>query len=158
MKLYLVQHGEALAKAVDPDRPLSERGRADVGRLAGFLERAGVRAARVIHSGKARARQTADLLARAMAPAGVGEVHAGLGPNDPPDAFAAEARAWSDDVVVVGHLPFMGKLAARLVTGRDEVDAVAFQPGAMVCLERAEGAEGAAWTIAWMLCPELLAG
>ena len=155
MKLYLVQHGEALAKEVDPDRPLSERGRADVGRLAGFLERGGVSAARVVHSGKTRAQQTADLLARAMAPGGVSEARTGLGPNDPTDALAAEARAWSDDVVVVGHLPFMGKLAARLVSGRDDLDAVAFRPGGMVCLERAEGA---AWTIAWMLHPELLAG
>ena len=155
MKLYLVQHGEAIPKEVDETRPLSERGRADVGRLAAFLERGGVRAARVVHSGKTRAQQTADLLARALAPGGVSEARTGLGPNDPTEALAAEARAWSDDVVVVGHLPFMGRLAARLVTGREDAGVAAFQTGTMVCLERAEGD---AWTIAWMLRPELLAG
>ena len=34
MKLYLVQHGEAKSKAEDPQRPLTERGREDVARVA----------------------------------------------------------------------------------------------------------------------------
>jgi len=34
MKLYLVQHGEANSKAEDPQRPLAERGRGDVARVA----------------------------------------------------------------------------------------------------------------------------
>ena len=64
MKLYLVQHGEAHAKNVDPERPLTERGHGDVARLAAFLSRAGVRVERVIHSGKLRAEQTAGVLAK----------------------------------------------------------------------------------------------
>ena len=47
MKLYLVQHGEACAKDVDPQRPLTEQGRADVDRLARLLASAGVRVERV---------------------------------------------------------------------------------------------------------------
>ena len=155
MKLYLVQHGDALAKDADPDRPLSERGRADIERLAGFLARRGVRAARVLHSGKTRTRQTAEPLALAMAPGTVSEARAGLDPNDATHALAAEAGGWSDDAVVVGHLPFVARLAARLVTGRDDASIVAFEPGAMVCLERADDG---AWAIAWMLRPELLGG
>ncbi len=42
MRLYLVQHGEAVTKAVDPDRPLSEQGRADVERLAIWMGAQGV--------------------------------------------------------------------------------------------------------------------
>ena len=71
MRLYLVQHGEALPKQVDPERPLSERGRSDVARVADFLKGAGIRVTRVAHSGKTRARQTAELLAsfvRRLAP------------------------------------------------------------------------------------------
>ncbi len=153
MKLYLVQHGEALPREADPDRPLSETGRADVGRLADTLARREVRAGRVVHSGKTRARQTADALARAMTPGAASEARTGLDPNDPTDAIAAEAAGWTGDVVLVGHLPFMARLASRLVTGRDDSGVVAFRPGAMLCLER--GDDGA-WSIAWLLRPEVV--
>ena len=55
MTLYLVQHGEAKAEAEDPERPLTARGRDDIGRLAALLARIGVRVARLEHSGKRRA-------------------------------------------------------------------------------------------------------
>ncbi len=150
MRLYLVQHGEALTKERDPDRPLSGPGRADVERLADFLAKRGVRAQRVLHSGKTRARQTAELLARALG--GDCERRSGLAPNDPTGDVAQEASAWTGDVVLVGHLPFMGRLAARLVAGREDACVAAFRPGGMLCLERGE--EGG-WEIAWMLRPEL---
>ena len=153
MRLYLVQHGEALPKERDPDRPLSEAGRANVEHLAGFLAGRSLRVARVLHSGKTRARQTADALARAMTPGAASEARTGLDPNDPTDAIAAEAAGWTGDGALVGHLPFMDRLASRLVTGRDDSGVVAFRPGAMLCLER--GDDGA-WSIAWLLRPEVV--
>ena len=53
MKLYIVRHGDALSGERDPDCPLSARGRVDAERLAGLLRAGGIRAARVVHSGKA---------------------------------------------------------------------------------------------------------
>ncbi len=153
MRLYLVQHGEALAKEVDPERRLSEGGRRDVRRLAERLARSGVRVPQVLHSGKARARETAELLAAALAPGGAVEAATGLGPNDPAAAFAATLGGRGEDLLVVGHLPFMARLASRLVAGREEPALVAYQPGSLVCLE--SGA-GGGWTLAWMLRPELL--
>ncbi len=153
MKLYLVQHGEALPKEVDPERPLSDRGRQDAERLAGFLAGRGVRASRVWHSGKTRARQTAELLAAAVAPGAEAEARAGLAPNDPAEAFVETLAAWREDAMVVGHLPFMARLVTRLVTRSDDGRTVAYLPGSLVCLERDE--EGS-WAIAWMLRPELM--
>ena len=153
MRLYLVQHGEALPKERDPDRPLSGPGRADVERLVDFRAKRRVRARRVRHSGKTRAQQTAELLARALG--GACEGRSGRAPNDPTGDVAQEASGWTDDVVLVGHLPFMGRLAARLVAGREDPGVAAFRPGGMLCLERGE--EGG-WTISWMLRPELLHG
>ena len=71
MKLYLAQHGEACAKDIDPERPLTDQGRDDIERLAAFLARAGIQVERVIDSGKLRAAQTADLLAAAVAVVGL---------------------------------------------------------------------------------------
>lgn len=153
MKLYLVQHGEALAKEVDPERPLSDRGRQDTERLADFLAARGLRVSRVWHSGKTRARQTAELLAANVAPGVEAETRPGLAPNDPADVFAETLAAWREDAMVVGHLPFMARLVTRLVTRSDDGRTVAYLPGSLVCLERDE--EGS-WAIAWMLRPELM--
>lgn len=154
MRLYLVQHGEALSKEADPERPLSEKGRNDARRMAEALGRAGVRAARVLHSGKPRARETAELLAQTIAPGVRGAERAGLDPNDAAEPFAREVAGWQEETLVVGHLPFMERLAARLVSGQEGRPVASFRPGTVVCLERDEEAR---WAIAWMLRPELLA-
>ena len=153
MRLYLVQHGEALPKEIDPERPLSKEGRAGAERLAHWLGNRRIRVSRVLHSGKTRARQTAEPLAAALAPEAAVAARPGLGPNDATEAFAGEVGGWREDVLVVGHLPFMDRLVARLVTGREDAAIVAFRPGAIICLERAESG---AWSVAWMLRPELL--
>jgi len=70
MRIYLTQHGEALAKDVDRERPLSEQGRADVQRLAEVLREKGVRVEQIWHSRKTRAEQTAALIADAILPHG----------------------------------------------------------------------------------------
>ena len=124
-------------------------------RLADLLGRSGVRVARVVHSGKTRARQTADAFAQALTPGRQSEAGVGLHPNDPTDTLADEAGRLGDDMVVVGHLPNVGKLVARLVSGREDAGVVAFRPGAVVCLERGEDGS---WTIAWMLYPDLFGG
>ncbi len=133
--------------------PLSDQGRQDAERLARFLADRGVRMSQVWHSGKTRARQTAELLAAAVAPGMKTEARAGLAPNDPTEAFAETLAAWREDAMVVGHLPFMARLVTRLVAKSDDGITVAYLPGSLVCLERDE--EGA-WAIAWMLRPELM--
>ncbi|MBL8661128.1 MAG: phosphohistidine phosphatase SixA [Rhodospirillales bacterium] len=156
MKLYLVQHGEAIAEAEDPERPLSAAGRADVGRLAAFLGNANVAVVRIVASGKLRARQTADALAGLLTRNGaVSEVMTGLRPGDTTEWLADVAEQWRDDSLVVGHMPFLGKMTARLVTGREDDDIVAFTPGTVVCLERQMVDK---WSIAWVLAPMLLEG
>ena len=155
MKLYLVRHGEALAKEVDPDQSLSEAGRANVERLAAFLDRRGLRAERILHSGKARARQTAEILAKTMADAGACAARDGLAPNDPTAPIADELEGLREDTVLVGHLPFMGDLAARLVVGSEDVIVAAFRPATMVCLEHDAGS---GWHVAWMLRADMCDG
>jgi len=152
VKLYLVQHGDSLPKETDPNRPLSKKGRADVTRLAAFLK-GRVRAARTIHSGKTRARQTTELLAAAIAPGQKIEVLSGIDPMDPTAPVAEQVQHWNEDTLIVGHLPFMCKLVARLVNGAEEPGIVAYQPGSVACLERSDDGR---WTVVWMLRPELL--
>jgi phosphohistidine phosphatase len=155
MKLYLMQHGEALPKEVDVERSLSEQGRSDVGRTADFLRSAGIEVARVAQSGKTRARQSAEILASAVLRGGTPELLDGIDPKDPVMPFADLVSVWDEDSLVVGHLPFMSRAVCLLLTGDEEHAAVDFRPGSLVCLEREEGGP---WGLAWMVRPELFPG
>jgi len=155
VKLYLVQHGEALPKTEDTERPLSEAGQRDVQAMAAFLEAAGIRVERVWHSGKRRAEQTADILARSVLPKGKAVAIQGINANDAVGEFSADADVWEEDTVVVGHLPFMSRLVSLLTHGDPEHAVVAYSPGSVVCLERLASHH---WAMLWMQRPELLAG
>lgn len=144
-----MQHGEARPESEDPARALSARGRQAVERVARAAARSGVRPAWVAHSGKLRARQTAEILAEALRPPrGLREV-AGLAPLDDPGTALAALEREAEAQMLVGHLPHLGRLASRLVVG-NESEIIAFRMGAIVCLVQREGA----WRVAWILTPE----
>ena len=152
MRLYLVQHGEAAPKQADPERPLTPQGRTDVAGLADFLRTRGVTAARVVHSGKLRAAQTAEILAAALAPGVTPEAESGLDPKDPVGPFAARLAGRREDAIVVGHLPFMARCVAVLVAGSEDAELVAYRPGSVVALERQDDG---GWQIVSMIRPDL---
>jgi phosphohistidine phosphatase len=154
MDLYLMQHGEATAEAEDPARPLTPAGRATVEQVAGHAGASGVRIQRCLHSGKLRAEQTAQLLARAVA-GGQVEHHEGLAPNDPVAPVAAWLRQAADEsIAVVGHLPFLDRLASLLVAGDEEGQVIRFQMGGLVKLVPKRDRPG--FVVAWALSPEIL--
>lgn len=154
MRIYLTQHGLAVPKDIDPDRPLSEQGRGDVRRLADFLDKAGIRVGQVLHSGKTRAEQTAAILADGLLPERQPQPHAGLGPKDPLEKISPEIVFWTLDTLIVGHLPHLGRLASLLLVSDPDRPLLTFQPGSIACLEK--DTEGH-WVLAWMVRPELLA-
>jgi phosphohistidine phosphatase len=159
MRIYLMQHGAARSKEEDPDRPLTDQGRSDVRRVAERLAAPGPH--RLLHSGKTRARQTAEVLAGGLEDArGTRppvEEAAALGPVDDPSPWAERlASAEADGTLLVGHLPFMEKLAARMLAEREAPPVVRFQKGGILCLERNdEGGDGGAWAVRWFVTPEL---
>ncbi len=153
MRLYLVRHGDAVSEEVDPERRLSENGRADVQRVAAFLAGAGVRVPVILHSGKKRAEQTAGLLAGSVGTGVQPEQVSGIDPFDPTAEFAQTVNEWTTDTMVVGHLPFVGKLVSRLVVKDESASTVLFPAGTVVCLECDQHGR---WSIAWMIRPELL--
>ncbi|MDJ0848388.1 MAG: histidine phosphatase family protein [Myxococcota bacterium] len=61
MRVYLVQHGLAKSKDLDPARPLTDAGRDEAERVARAVAAAGVDPALILHSGKSRAEQTAEI-------------------------------------------------------------------------------------------------
>jgi phosphohistidine phosphatase len=153
MKLYLVRHGDALAPDVDPERPLSEAGRRQVARMAEFLRGRGIGVERVLHSGKARAQETAAALAAIVAPDATPEVRDGLSPNDPVAPLAEAIAAWREDTLIAGHMPHLARLASLFLAGREVPSGFDFEPAATACLERNEAG---AWALVWFVGPSLL--
>lgn len=152
MKLYLAQHGNAVSREEDPERPLSDQGEQDVRSMASRLGDAGIHVGRVWHSGKPRAVQTAEILAKRVLAGRKIEFIKGLAPNDPVAEFASDADVWDQDTLVVGHLPFLSRLVSLLMVADAEHELVRFSPGCLVCLERHDAD---CWVIAWMLRPGL---
>ena len=153
MNLYLVQHGQSKPEEEDPERRLTHKGIGEVQKVAKFLSSLKLEVNVVWHSGKPRARQTAELLAEAIGASDGIEQHEGLGPKDKVAPTKKALEQSGGDMMIVGHLPFLGKLVALLVTGNDENEVVQFQFGSVVCLEQRDGGK---WKVAWMIRPELL--
>ncbi len=139
MRIYLVRHAEAAAPHGETEPVLTANGLRQAQSAAESAVRAGVRVERIVHSGKRRAEQTAEILARSLAPrAGVSKME-GLSPND--DVFAV-ARFIEDQelpLILVSHLPMLDRLVAVLVAGDPEQTLVGFTTAQMVCLEGEEG-------------------
>jgi phosphohistidine phosphatase len=152
MKLYLMQHGEAKTKEEDPERPLTDRGKGDVGRVATCIARAGIQIDQIRHSGKRRAEDTANIVAQHLHTQEIVVAVSGINPNDNVEPIAETLHSEKQSVMLVGHLPFLSRLASYLLTGNAEQVLVQFQMGGIVCLER----QGENWIIRWMVVPALV--
>ncbi len=150
MRLYLVQHGDALTKDVDPDRPLSEQGRADISRLVAWLVSSDVAVSRICHSGKTRARQTAELLGSVLEAGGKIHPAEGLGPNDPPEVLLQQLQIVDEDTLIASHLPFVARVVSQAVAGSPDLQLVEFRPGSIAVVERDESG---AWHLIYFACP-----
>ncbi len=155
MSVYLMQHGNPVPKEEDPDRPLSDQGKGDVERVAEFLKKSGVEVGEALHSGKTRARQTAEIMLSKLNPEIQAQKRAGLSPLDDVKEIAARIKTAEKDLLIAGHLPHLAKLASLLVAGDEAVPVVKFQQGGVVCLQKDEGDD---WSVAWMVIPEIIKG
>ena len=154
MIIYLMRHGKYVPKDVAPERPLSEEGQHDVKRMAQCLKRYGINVDAILHSGKTRAMETASLMGETLNPGIIPRLEKGLSPMDDVDSIAGLINDCEETLLIVGHLPHLGKLASLLITGNASASIVNFQQGGVLCLQRVEQA---GWAISWMLHPELIA-
>lgn len=153
MRLILVRHGEAAPAQVDPSQGLSEQGVRNVEKVAAWFSRIGLRPDVILESGKKRAAETAEILARAVSFGRKPETVRGLGPQDPVEGAMEKLDFLEGDVFMVSHLPFLSRLVSRLLVGREEPELVRFLPASAACLERTPDRR---WTLLWMVAPEVL--
>lgn len=152
MAILLVQHGLAKSKEEDPDRSLNEQGILETRKAAAWLGIQTMDLVQIRHSGKKRAAQTAEIFAEQTSLGqGVTPVP-GLNPKDDVQAYASQLQGQDGNIMLVGHLPFLDKLAAFLVTGRQEQSIVRFVNSGVVCLEEQQ----AQWSVIWAVVPQIL--
>ena len=153
MHVYLVHHGKAKAAEEDPNRGLTDEGRIEIERLAEFLSELRITVSLILHSGKARAEETAHLLAESIRCTS-GPCHVqGMEPTDDPSTMANFLKVYTDDVLMVGHLPHLERLTSLLLTGSPDRRPVVFRNGGVVCLQKEAGG---LWSLIWAIVPELL--
>jgi phosphohistidine phosphatase len=153
MHLFLVQHAEALPKQENLERPLTAEGRGNAAAVAAMCGKLGLAVHQIQHSGKTRAEQTARIVAEALSPPGGVVQVDGLGPRDEVEPVAARLIDNAEPVMLVGHLPFLERLAACLLTGDPERTIIQFTNAAIVCLV----GEGDRWQVRWIITPEIAA-
>ncbi len=125
MDLILWRHADArdssdgdLAAELDLERPLTSRGERQAARMADWLNRFLPDTTRILCSPARRCRQTADALGRKY------RVVDTLAPGASPHQALAAAR-WPDSrepVLLVGHQPTLGHLAAYLMAGASALE------------------------------------
>jgi phosphohistidine phosphatase len=153
MFLYLVQHAEALSKEADASRSLSEKGVEDIGKIAGYLAGLRIQAEMICHSGKMRALQTAQVLADYLKFGKELSYPDGLEPMDDPKMWYDRLSRMNENIILVGHLPHLGRLASLILCGNAEKNLIDFKMGGIVCLKRFEDGK---WAVEWMMIPEML--
>src|SRR5579862_1499476 len=110
MKLFLVHHGETVDAGADPRRPLSSEGQQCVSRLAREAAARGVKPTVVWHSGKLRARQTAEAFWRECNALAEFSATRDLQPDDPAEWIRDRIVCESRDVLVAGHFYHLPRL------------------------------------------------
>jgi len=154
MKLYLVQHAKAAPEQIDPQRPLTKEGKADLQKIAAFIKPLNLCVDYCWHSRKKRAEQTAEILTAVIKVRKAKIARDGLGPNDDVKILKDELSGTAADIIIVSHMPFVSRLASLLLTNSESAEPVAFRQGGIVALSRAEPEN---WQLDWMLTPQLLA-
>jgi phosphohistidine phosphatase len=153
MKLYLMQHGEAKSEVEDPERSLRARGEKEVANVSTAANGLHIRPSKIYHSGKLRAKQTAEIIASALKIPNPGiQFGQGLNPNDDVRPWAERISKEREDLMLIGHLPFLEKLTSLLLCGNENARLVLFRYGAIVCLDQKEDK---GWAVRWILTPEM---
>jgi len=149
MHLYLIQHALSKSKEEDPERGITDTGKAETEKIAQYFKSLNPEIHVIWQSGKKRAKETADLFAHVLGIDNRILEHTGLSPNDPIDTVISALEKMHKDIVIVGHLPFLSRLMSYLTTGTDSCQIVKFKNSGIICLERISDK----WEICWITTP-----
>jgi phosphohistidine phosphatase len=155
MKLFLVRHGQAENPEIDPACGLSRRGKEEARLIGQHLKNQGCQLADIHCSLKARAQQTAEIIALELGGKTSPTSMAGLAPIDPVEKLARKLQERKQNLMIVSHLPFLPALAAQLLAGAISAGSIIFVTAGVLVLKR--DGDGV-WSVEDQFGPESLEG
>ncbi len=165
MELYVMRHGIALPREEnrgrsDAERPLTGDGVRKTGEAAQGLVRLGVACDRIFTSPLVRARQTAEIAAKALKLDDRIEEWPELGAQGSNEALLRRIRAAAGvkklkAAMLVGHEPQLSELVSLFLSGRPDLS-VDFKKAGVCCLELMAAPAWGHATLMWFLTPNHL--
>ncbi|WP_020472582.1 phosphohistidine phosphatase SixA [Zavarzinella formosa] len=160
MQIYLIRHGDAVALGErgiteDAERPLTEFGQVQIGRLAHAFITKGHRVNRLLTSPLVRAKETADLLAPVwtLPPEDVIVTEA-LAPGRSCRRLAKAIRKYGAETIgLVGHEPDLSEFTAWLI-GSKKAKIMLEKGGVARVVVDGDEIEKGCGVLAWLLSPE----
>lgn len=154
MKLYLVQHALAFPKQEDPERSITPLGIEMLEKIVHFTKKQlNPQISCIFHSGKKRAQQTAEIIAKILHPATNIRSAMGLNPSDDPHIWLQKLTDVDDNIMIVGHLPHLTRFAQLLLNQTDEKFSLNFQNAGIVCLEKYSESR---WVVVLEILPNMI--
>jgi len=146
-----MRHGKAEGNYDGEEPALTARGESEVNKIGAVLSSKKIQLDQIYHSGKLRARQTAEIVDSHLS----GDIpinkKEGLKPNDPVSVIADKLSDESRNILVVGHLPFMAKLTSHLMAKTESDSTLSFRTASVACLE---DTDSTGWSLVWFIFPE----
>ena len=143
MNLYLALHAEVEDKTspeLDAGRKIVQQGFDDIDRIGGF---APVAKDGTLAQGFAKHFKPRD---------GAVEID-GLMADDDISGWLERLNAADDDMMIVGHMPNLKRIAGSLVAGDQAAHPIQFARAGVACLNRRDDNS---WAVSWMVTPALV--
>jgi len=139
MQLYIMRHGQAATPDGAMESELTRAGRLAIEQLAvrfsQSLSQQGLSLSTIFHSGKKRAEQTANIMAKSIIANTGCSILAGMRPNDDPQNIIETINHWQAPTLIVSHLPFIPRLGEILAGSNAEVRTIDILPGTIITLQ-----------------------
>lgn len=152
MNLYIARHADYINADKSKDKTISLKGREDTEKIACFIRlHLSAQIDKIIASEKTRSRETAEIFSEFLKPENGIEVNALLNPDKDAQNIIELILAEDNDIMIVGHRPFIDHLIA-LLTVNEECNFIEINNSTVVCLKR----HGNEFSIEWILKPEII--
>ena len=149
MYLLLMQHAKSKSAEDDPDRGISESGKEETAAVSSRLKSYDFQLEEIWHSTKKRSRETAEIVTSFNNLKNKISEKDFLSPMDEVKPAVKVLNTFNKNIMIVGHLPFLSKLASSLITGSEDFEPVKFINSSIVIFVR----ENNKWKILSLITP-----
>ena len=161
VNLYILRHGIAAERGTpgfktDADRPLTPKGKRQLRQIAAAMRNLDLRFNLILSSPFLRARQTAEVVAKSLRLKKRLAYSDELTPDGDPKSLIRqlnELKPASENVLLVGHEPYLSQFIARLISGGPDT-AIDLKKGGLCKLETDSLRSGRCATLVWLLTPK----